>query len=69
MTANSISTSSPPRQVVIYKLYMTDGTMKEMHSPADMPDPMQIEKIEEPWIKATILTPDEYLGAIIKLMR
>ncbi len=52
---------------VIYKLYMTDGTLKEMHSPADMPDVMQIAKIEEPWIKATILTPDEYLGSIIKL--
>jgi len=52
---------------VIYKLYMTDGTMREMHSPADMPDPVQIEKIEEPWIRATILTPDEYLGSIIKL--
>lgn len=52
---------------VIYKLYMTDGTIREMHSPADMPDVMQIAKIEEPWIKATILTPDEYLGGIIGL--
>jgi len=52
---------------VIYKLYMQDGTMREMHSPADMPDVMQITKIEEPWIKATILTPDEYLGSIIAL--
>ncbi len=52
---------------VVYKLYMTDGTMREMHSPADMPDVMKIAKIEEPWIKATILTPDEYLGSIIGL--
>lgn len=46
---------------------MTDGTMREMHSPADMPDPVQIEKIEEPWMRATILTPDEYLGNVLKL--
>ena len=52
---------------VIYKLYMRDGTVIEMHSPADMPDPVKIEKIEEPWIKATILTPDEYLGNVLKL--
>jgi GTP-binding protein LepA len=42
---------------------MTDGTMKELHNPADMPDVMKIDQIEEPWIKATILTPDEYLGS------
>jgi GTP-binding protein LepA len=38
-----------------------------MHNPADMPDPVKIERIEEPWIKATILVPDEFLGAILKL--
>ena len=39
----------------------------ELHNPADMPDVMKIAAIEEPWIRATILTPDEYLGAILKL--
>ncbi|MGI9569455.1 MAG: elongation factor 4, partial [Desulfobulbia bacterium] len=39
----------------------------ELHNPADMPDPTQVEEIREPWIRATILTPDEYLGAILKL--
>ncbi len=52
---------------VIYHMYMTDGEMVELHNPADMPDPMKIETIEEPWIKATILVPDEYLGAVLKL--
>ncbi|MBV1707553.1 MAG: translation elongation factor 4 [Hyphomicrobiales bacterium] len=52
---------------VIYQIQMRDGTMIEMHNPADMPDVMKIEEIREPWIKATILTPDEHLGAILKL--
>lgn len=52
---------------VVYKLHMTDGTMKELHNPADMPDVVRIAKIEEPWIKATILVPDEYLGSILTL--
>ena len=52
---------------VIYKLHMTNGTMIELHNPADMPDPSQIAKMEEPWIKATIFTPDEYLGSILAL--
>ena len=52
---------------VIYHVYRTNGTMMEMHNPADMPDAGQIEKIEEPWIKATILVPDEYLGSVLKL--
>ncbi|MEO0962661.1 MAG: translation elongation factor 4 [Pseudomonadota bacterium] len=52
---------------VIYHMYMTDGEMVELHNPADMPDPMKIETIEEPWIRATILVPDEYLGAVLKL--
>ena len=52
---------------VVYKLNLRDGTQKELHNPADMPDVMQILSIEEPWIRATILTPDEYLGAILKL--
>ncbi|MDO8422438.1 MAG: translation elongation factor 4 [Parvibaculum sp.] len=52
---------------VIYHLHMMDGTVEEMHNPADMPDTMKIDHIEEPWIKATILVPDEYLGAVLKL--
>jgi GTP-binding protein LepA len=52
---------------VIYHLYLTDGTHIEMHNPADMPDVVKIARIEEPWIKATILVPDEFLGAVLKL--
>ncbi|PWR24361.1 translation elongation factor 4 [Zavarzinia aquatilis] len=52
---------------VVYHVYMTDGTMEEMHNPADMPDPVKIARIEEPWIKATIFVPDTYLGDILKL--
>ena len=52
---------------VIYKLYLTDDRMVELHNPADMPDVTRITKMEEPWIKATILVPDEYLGAVLKL--
>jgi len=52
---------------VIYKMHMTDGSVIELHNPADMPDVVKIAHIEEPWIKATIFVPDEYLGAILKL--
>jgi GTP-binding protein LepA len=52
---------------VIYHLYMNDGTMIEMHNPADMPEVVKIDHIEEPWIEATILVPDDYLGAVLKL--
>ncbi len=52
---------------VVYKIQMRDGSEIELHNPADMPDPMHIEHIKEPWIKATIFTPDEYLGGVIKL--
>ncbi|MBN9546064.1 MAG: elongation factor 4 [Alphaproteobacteria bacterium] len=52
---------------VIYHIYMNNGTMKELHNPADMPDVVYIDRIEEPWIKATILVPDEYLGSVLKL--
>ncbi len=52
---------------VIYQLHMVDGTMKELHNPADMPDVTRIARIEEPWIKATILVPDEHLGSVLKL--
>jgi len=52
---------------VVYRLRLTDGSMIELHNPADMPDPVKIAAIEEPWIRATILTPDDYLGGILKL--
>ncbi len=52
---------------VIYRVYLTDGTMLELHNPADMPEPQKIAKIEEPWIEATILVPDEHLGSVLKL--
>jgi GTP-binding protein LepA len=52
---------------VIYKVHMTDSSLVEMHNPADMPDPIKIEGMEEPWIRATILVPAEYLGAILTL--
>jgi GTP-binding protein LepA len=52
---------------VVYKLNMTDGTQRELHNPADMPEVMKVASIEEPWIRATILTPDDYLGSILKL--
>ncbi|MEO0674889.1 MAG: translation elongation factor 4 [Pseudomonadota bacterium] len=52
---------------VVYLIHLTDGSSIEMHNPADMPDPVRIDHIEEPWIKATIMAPDDYLGAILKL--
>ncbi|MCB1354855.1 MAG: translation elongation factor 4 [Rhodobacteraceae bacterium] len=52
---------------VIYHIYRTDGTMLELHNPADMPDQVKIDHIEEPRIKATILVPDEFLGDVLKL--
>lgn len=52
---------------VVYQIEMKDGEIIHLHNPADMPEVMSIENIHEPWIKATILTPDEYLGSIIKL--
>ena len=52
---------------VVYKIMVRDGTVLEMHNPVDMPDVSRIEEIEEPWIRATIMTPDEYLGSVLKL--
>ena len=52
---------------VIYKINLRNGQEIEIHNPVDMPDPMQIEEINEPWIRATILTPDDYLGSVLKL--
>ena len=52
---------------VVYKITRTNGEREELHNPADMPDSSLIETIEEPWIKATIMVPDEYLGAVLTL--
>ena len=52
---------------VVYRINLTDGTTKDLHNPSDMPDVMRIRSIEEPWIKATIFVPDEYLGSILTL--
>lgn len=52
---------------VVYRIVQRDGAVLELHNPADMPDPTRIERIEEPWIRATILTPDDYLGSVLKL--
>ncbi len=52
---------------VIYKMTLTDGKEIEIHNPVDMPDVVRIEEIHEPWIRATVLTPDEYLGSVLKL--
>lgn len=52
---------------VVYRMNMNDGSVKELHNPADMPDMVRISSIEEPWIRATIMTPDNYLGSILEL--
>ena len=52
---------------VVYKILLTNGEEIELHNPADMPDVVRIEEIREPWIRATIMTPDDYLGAVLKL--
>lgn len=52
---------------VVYKIHLRDGTILDLHNPADMPDPVKIVKIEEPWIEATIMLPDEYLGNVLGL--
>ncbi|WP_338662879.1 translation elongation factor 4 [Pararoseomonas sp. SCSIO 73927] len=52
---------------VVYKLKMTNGEERDLHNPADMPDVVSIDTIQEPWIKATIFVPDEYLGNILTL--
>ncbi|MCK1395519.1 translation elongation factor 4 [Bradyrhizobium sp. 1] len=52
---------------VIYKMALTDGQEISIHNPVDMPDVVKIAEIQEPWIEATILTPDEYLGSVLKL--
>lgn len=52
---------------VVYQMHMQDNTIKSLHNPADMPELTKIMFIEEPWIRASIMTPDEYLGSILKL--
>jgi GTP-binding protein LepA len=52
---------------VVYKVHLTNGEVMDLYNPVDMPDPVRIDHIEEPWIKATILVPDEYLGSVLKL--
>lgn len=52
---------------VVYQVFMGDGTMIELHNPADMPDLSTVDHLQEPRIKATILVPDEYLGDVLKL--
>jgi len=52
---------------VVYKINMKDGRIIDLHNPTDMPDPVKINNIEEPWIKATIIAPDEYLGTVLEL--
>ncbi len=52
---------------VVYQIKLTDGSRIELHNPADMPDVAKIETVEEPWITASILVPDDYLGAVLKL--
>src|SRR6202165_4044477 len=52
---------------VIYRIKLNDGTEIEIHNPVDMPELVKIDEINEPWIRATILTPDEYLGSVLKL--
>jgi GTP-binding protein LepA len=52
---------------VVYKIRKTNGESIELHNPADMPDPSVIDEIEEPWIKATIMVPDDYLGPVLTL--
>ena len=52
---------------VVYKVHLNNGNVINLHNPSSLPDPTYINLIKEPWIKATIITPDQYLGSIIKL--
>ena len=54
---------------VVYKVHLTDGSTIELHNPADMPDPVRIAGMEEPWIRATVMVPDSYLGAVLALFQ
>jgi len=57
----------PTAPSVVYHIHMNDGTVEELYNPADLPDVVKIDHIEEPWIKATIMTPDEHLGSLLQL--
>lgn len=59
-----IITTSPS---VVYRIHLRNGTMISLHNPNDMPDPTKIEMMEEPWVKATMMLPDQYLGAVLEL--
>ncbi len=52
---------------VVYKILMKDGSIINLHNPTDMPDPVKVENISEPWIKATIIVPEEFLGSVLEL--
>ena len=52
---------------VIYKVHLTNNEVWDLHNPADFPDPVRIDHIDEPWIKATIMVPDQYIGAVLEL--
>ena len=52
---------------VVYKIYLNNGNIINLQNPSSLPDPTHIKFIEEPWIRATIITPDQYLGSIIKI--
>ncbi len=52
---------------VVYRIHTTKGAVEELHNPADMPEPMKIDHIDEPWIRATIMVPDDYLGSVLTL--
>ena len=52
---------------VIYRIHSINGKVTELHNPADYPDPVSITRIEEPWIRATVIVPDDYLGAVLAL--
>ncbi len=57
----------PTAPSVVYELKLTNGDALTIYNPVDMPEPQRIAEIQEPWIKATILTPDEYLGGLLQL--
>ncbi|HEV2162663.1 MAG TPA: translation elongation factor 4 [Stellaceae bacterium] len=57
----------PTAPSVVYHIHQRDGSMVALHNPVDMPDPVKIDHLEEPWIKATILVPDDYLGSVLAL--